>query len=168
MSHYYQRTRSVDDFASMYEAVRVQAPCAERPAADESERSSPSDVTSAPQSPASTPTLDSLDFSDADDDVQDDADDTHESSRLEPLIIDYDTLEDDLADIPPAAEAHQNGARHPAALPHPPSMAEDFSEGRLETFVGKPQKELPGTKDAYVSYLVTTKVGICRLSPNAL
>lgn len=40
------------------------------------------------------------------------------------------------------------------------AMAEDFSEGRLETFVSTPQKELPGTKDAYVSYLVTTKVGI--------
>ena len=38
-------------------------------------------------------------------------------------------------------------------------MAEDFSEGRLETLVNQPQKELPGTKDAYVSYLVTTKVG---------
>ncbi|KAF9736016.1 intercellular trafficking and secretion [Paraphaeosphaeria minitans] len=36
-------------------------------------------------------------------------------------------------------------------------MAADFSEGRLETFVDTPQKELPGTKDAYVSYLVTTK-----------
>ncbi|KAF2013149.1 hypothetical protein BU24DRAFT_393686 [Aaosphaeria arxii CBS 175.79] len=35
-------------------------------------------------------------------------------------------------------------------------MAEEFSEGRLETTVDKPQKELPGTKDAYVSYLVTT------------
>ena len=39
------------------------------------------------------------------------------------------------------------------------AMADDFREGRLETFVGQPQKELPGTKDAYVSYLVTTKVG---------
>jgi hypothetical protein len=47
-----------------------------------------------------------------------------------------------------------------AKAPRPtPSMADDFSEGRLETFVGTPQKELPGTKDAYVSYLVTTKVG---------
>lgn len=35
---------------------------------------------------------------------------------------------------------------------------EDFSEGRLETIVDKPIKELPGTKDAYVSYNVTTKV----------
>jgi hypothetical protein len=47
-----------------------------------------------------------------------------------------------------------------AKAPRPtPAMADDFSEGRLETFVGTPQKELPGTKDAYVSYLVTTKVG---------
>ncbi|KAF2468232.1 Phox-like protein [Lindgomyces ingoldianus] len=36
-------------------------------------------------------------------------------------------------------------------------MAADFSEGRLECSVGKPIKELPGTKDAYVSYQVTTK-----------
>ncbi|ORY09440.1 hypothetical protein BCR34DRAFT_516437 [Clohesyomyces aquaticus] len=36
-------------------------------------------------------------------------------------------------------------------------MAADFSEGHLECWVGKPQKELPGTKDAYVSYLVSTK-----------
>jgi sorting nexin-4 len=41
----------------------------------------------------------------------------------------------------------------------PNIMAADFSEGRLETIVGTPQKELPGTKDAYVSYQVTTKVG---------
>lgn len=38
------------------------------------------------------------------------------------------------------------------------TMAEDFSEGRLETLVGSPQKELAGTQNAYVSYLVTTKV----------
>jgi sorting nexin-4 len=39
------------------------------------------------------------------------------------------------------------------------AMAADFSEGRLETFVGSPQKELPGTQNQYVSYQVTTKVG---------
>lgn len=39
-------------------------------------------------------------------------------------------------------------------------MAAEFAEGRLETTVGSPQKELPGTKDAYVSYQVTTKVPI--------
>lgn len=38
------------------------------------------------------------------------------------------------------------------------TMAADFSEGRLETVVDNPQKELPGTKDAYVSYQVTTIV----------
>jgi hypothetical protein len=43
------------------------------------------------------------------------------------------------------------------------TMTAEFSEGRLDTSVGKPQKELPGTKDAYVSYLVTTKVGLAPL-----
>ncbi|KAJ9648452.1 intercellular trafficking and secretion [Coniosporium tulheliwenetii] len=33
----------------------------------------------------------------------------------------------------------------------------DFNEGRLECTVDKPQKENDGTKDAYISYLVTTK-----------
>lgn len=60
-------------------------------------------------------------------------------------------------------------ARQETHLPSPltpqsgasnPNMADDFSEGRLETFVGKPQKELPGTKDAYVSYLISTEVGL--------
>ena len=37
---------------------------------------------------------------------------------------------------------------------------EDFSEGRLETTVDTPVKELPGTKDSYVSYLVSTKVSL--------
>ncbi|CAO2656929.1 Nn.00g057320.m01.CDS01 [Neocucurbitaria sp. VM-36] len=37
------------------------------------------------------------------------------------------------------------------------AMAADFSEGRLETFVGSPQKELAGTQNQYVSYQVTTK-----------
>jgi sorting nexin-4 len=40
-------------------------------------------------------------------------------------------------------------------------MAADFSEGRLETFVGSPQKELAGTQNQYVSYQVTTKVCLC-------
>ncbi|KAH6638264.1 lipid binding protein [Boeremia exigua] len=54
-------------------------------------------------------------------------------------------------------------ADHLHALQNPPSaldaraMAEDFSEGRLETLVGSPQKELAGTQNAYVSYLVSTK-----------
>lgn len=36
----------------------------------------------------------------------------------------------------------------------------DFNEGRLECAVDKPQKELDGTKDAYVSYLVSTKASL--------
>jgi sorting nexin-4 len=47
-------------------------------------------------------------------------------------------------------------------------MAADFSEGRLETIVGSPQKELAGTQNAYVSYLVTTKVRLaccCHTTP---
>lgn len=38
------------------------------------------------------------------------------------------------------------------------AMAADFSEGRLETLVDSPQKELAGTQNQYVSYQVTTKV----------
>lgn len=34
----------------------------------------------------------------------------------------------------------------------------DFSEGMLECTVDKPQKENDGTKDAYISYLVATRV----------
>jgi sorting nexin-4 len=39
-------------------------------------------------------------------------------------------------------------------------MAEDFSEGKLETIVDSPQKENAGTQTQYVSYQITTKVGI--------
>ncbi len=37
-------------------------------------------------------------------------------------------------------------------------------EGRLDCTVSSPQKENEGTKDAFVSYLVTTHV--CRLNPH--
>lgn len=39
------------------------------------------------------------------------------------------------------------------------AMADDFSEGRLETVVDSPQKENAGTQTQYVSYQITTKVG---------
>jgi hypothetical protein len=47
------------------------------------------------------------------------------------------------------------------------AMAEDFSEGKLETVVDNPQKENAGTQTQYVSYQVTTKVGVhgCALVP---
>ena len=61
---------------------------------------------------------------------------------------------DDWSDIAEDARTLRNT---PSAL-DARAMAEDFSEGRLETFVGGPQKELAGTQNAYVSYLVSTKV----------
>ena len=79
-------------------------------------------------------------------------------------------LSDDWSDV--EQDSHIARAAWPA--PNAPAMAEDFSEGRygfrlpsstpnadktsLETLVGSPQKELAGTQNAYVSYLVTTKV----------
>lgn len=47
------------------------------------------------------------------------------------------------------------------------AMAADFSEGRLETSVGSPLKELSGTQNQYVSYQVTTKVGAAACSSTA-
>jgi sorting nexin-4 len=40
------------------------------------------------------------------------------------------------------------------------AMAEDFSEGKLETVVDSPQRENAGTQTQYVSYQITTKVGV--------
>ena len=114
---------------AMYESIRVHEP-------------RPSDSsTSATPTPQSSPTLAAPPpntspihaANDADFDLVDDFDD---------FSLDFNFIDAD-----------------PRAVLVPRSMAADFSEGRLETFVGKPQKELPGTKDAYVSYLVTTKVG---------
>ena len=124
--------RSVDDFATMYERVRVvQAhTSAERPSTSES--SDTSDVTQAP-SPASTPPSTAIDH------PRDDCDRNH---------LDNSDDSDDWDDLGELK-----------ASDNPKRMADDFREGRLETIVGTPQKELPGTKDAYVSYQVTTKVG---------
>ena len=63
-------------------------------------------------------------------------------------------LSDDWSDV----EEDSRSAKTAWPAPNAPAMAEDFSEGRLETLVGSPQKELAGTQNAYVSYLVTTKV----------
>src|SRR5690242_7961093 len=54
---------------------------------------------------------------------------------------------DDWSDIAHNLDENQ---KPPSAL-DARAMAEDFSEGRLETFVGSPQKELAGTQNAYVS-----------------
>ncbi|KAF1808641.1 putative sorting nexin-4 [Eremomyces bilateralis CBS 781.70] len=53
------------------------------------------------------------------------------------------------------AQGYKDGTPY---IPEPNSAMDqaDFSEGHLECTVTKPQKENDGTKDAYISYLVTT------------
>jgi len=129
----YQRPRSVDDFDKMYSQILVKRPSNSQ--SDDADDADTSDVTPA-HTPASTPTSTAIDRLHTEPDSEYDAlDDLNEFKHLGPLLT-----------------------FTPAHAP-PLSMAADFSEGRLETIVGTPQKELPGTKDAYVSYLVTTKVG---------
>lgn len=41
---------------------------------------------------------------------------------------------------------------------------QDLGEGRLECIVGDPRKENDGTKNAYISYRVHTKVGSNRMT----
>jgi sorting nexin-4 len=99
--------------------------------------SDPSDVTSSTHgSPPSTPTTFELDFEDA----------SNES--------DFDQISDREEKV--ADEACWRG--DPIAVRRR-AMAEDFSEGKLETLVDSPQKENAGTQTQYVSYQITTKVG---------
>jgi sorting nexin-4 len=129
--------QSVDDFEAMYERVRCPAPMEEvslgRPNANPT-CSEPTNVIppSSPPSPTSS------------------------QPRFDDLIDDpgYDQLSD-IADL---EEERLCYIRDPTAIRRR-AMADDFSEGRLETFVGHPQKELAGTQNQYVSYQVTTKVG---------
>ena len=65
---------------------------------------------------------------------------------------------DQLNDVCELEESALLRTRHPGAVRRR-AMAADFSEGRLETFVGNPLKELAGTQNQYVSYQVITKVG---------
>lgn len=46
--------------------------------------------------------------------------------------------------------------------------AQDFGDGVLECTVEKPQKDNEGTKDAYISYLVTTQVSLSNLPSTSL
>jgi sorting nexin-4 len=124
--------RSVEDFGAMYDQTRV-------PATRElAGTSSPSDVTSWIQaSPPHSPTTSELPFEDILDDP------------------DYDQISD-RADVE-EGEACWRG--DPVAIRRRAIMAEDFSEGKLETVVDSPQKENAGTQTQYVSYQITTKVG---------
>ncbi|KAF1840537.1 uncharacterized protein K460DRAFT_381313 [Cucurbitaria berberidis CBS 394.84] len=115
----------------MFERIRCNAP-AERPA--ESPSSSPGDLDVTPLSTTSATSSPEPPFEDLLEDSEFDR------------ISDREELEEDYLCF--------NG--DPLAIRRR-AMAADFSEGRLETFVGSPQKELAGTQNQYVSYQVTTK-----------
>ena len=125
--------KSADDIEAMHERVRHRAPALEEGA----KAGYSADVTDTPPSCPTQPTPASPPYQF--DDLLDDP----EYDR----ISDFDELED----------SRLIHIRDPQAVRRR-AMAADFSEGRLETFVGSPQKELPGTPNQYVSYLVTTKV----------
>lgn len=57
-----------------------------------------------------------------------------------------------------AHNTHSTSSASPSQSTMEATGSHEFTEGQLECTVDKPQKELDGTKDAYVSYLVTTKV----------
>lgn len=128
-------SRRVEDYVAMYERIRCNAP-AEAPT--KSPSSNPSDPDVTPTPPAVTPPTSNREpaFEDVLEDPEFDQ------------ISDWDELEEDyLFDKGDPLVVRRR------------AMAADFSEGRLETFVGSPQKELAGTQNQYVSYQVTTKVG---------
>lgn len=132
-SYHTKLGRSVDNYGAMYEHIRVPPP-----RQGLARTSSPSDVTSSTQ--ASTPpepTAPVLPL----EDIFDDSDFDHISDRAEVI----------------QGEACWRG--DPLAIRRR-AMADDFSEGKLETVVDSPQKENAGTQTQYVSYQITTKVGI--------
>ncbi|KAJ4372386.1 intercellular trafficking and secretion [Neocucurbitaria cava] len=119
----------------MYERIRCNAP-AEAPTKSPSSNPSDPDVTPTPTPPAVTPPTSNR--GPASEDVLEDPEFDQ--------ISDWDELEEDyLFDKGDPLVVRRR------------AMAADFSEGRLETFVGSPQKELAGTQNQYVSYQVTTK-----------
>lgn len=133
ISLYANLERNIDDFGAMYDYVRVP------PAGGGLAWNSHSDVTSSTQG-TTPPTQTTSELSLALQDILDDPE--------------YDQISD-------RAEVEEEEAcwrRDPLALRRR-AMAEDFSEGKLETVVDSPQKENAGTQTQYVSYQVTTKVG---------
>jgi hypothetical protein len=99
--------------------------------------SSPSDVTSSQASTPDTPTTPERDL----DDILNDPAYYQVRDRVE------------------AARRETDRRGEPATIRRR-AMAEDFSEGKLETIVDSPQKENAGTQTQYVSYQITTKVCI--------
>ena len=132
--------RSADDFGAMYERVRYRAPTLEG-AGKSLGHANPGHPTDVTDTPPSSP-----------------------RQRQTPgLYYQFDDLLDEpdydrLSDLEDLEKSRLNYIRDPETV-RKRAMAADFSEGRLETFVGSPQKELAGTQNQYVSYQVTTKVG---------
>lgn len=114
----------------MYDHVRVP------PAREGLAWSSSSDVTSSTPSTPPTQTTPELSLQDVLDDPE------------------YDRI----SDRSQVEEEEACWRRDPTAVRRR-AMAEDFSEGKLETVVDSPQKENAGTQTQYVSYQITTKVG---------
>lgn len=82
---------------------------------------------------------------------------------------DFDSVQwrrdDEEADVPPAKLKSNGKRRQSVPHPHLPDHNADTvdtagigAEGFLECTVDQPQKEHDGTKDAFISYLVTTEV----------
>ncbi|KAH4259517.1 hypothetical protein HBI04_043830 [Parastagonospora nodorum] len=134
MSPFDDVERSADDLGAMYDRIRVPAPAREAESTL-AWASDPSDVTSSTHvSPTCTPTTSEPDLEDVLDDPE------------------YDQISDrdDLAEDEACFRRELTAVRRRA-------MAEDFSEGKLETIVDSPQKENAGTQTQYVSYQITTK-----------
>lgn len=127
--------KSAEDFEAMHEGVRHHAPALDKGA----NAGSSTDVTdNTPSLTRPQPASPQHQF----DDILDDPEYDH------------------ISDIVELGKNHLVYNRDPGAIRRH-AMAADFSEGRLETFVGSPQKELAGTQNQYVSYQVTTKVCLC-------
>jgi sorting nexin-4 len=126
----------------MYERIRYRRAPMEGDNPGRANPSSPTDVTP-PSSPSTTSTHST-------------SDDLQDESLDEPL---NDSAEyDQISDREELEEDRLKFIRDPKTIRRL-AMAADFSEGRLETSVGHPQKENAGTPTQYVSYQITTKVG---------
>lgn len=141
MTCYYPLRESADGLGAMYESVQWWSVVLEGNSPDDANAASPTDVTDSAPSLSLLPSLQPT---------------ASPCGPFEDLVDEPDY--DHLSDLEELKQCYLIRPQHPTA-PRRRAMATDFSEGRLETFVGSPQKELPGTQNQYVSYLVTTKVG---------
>lgn len=136
--------RSAEDYEVMYEQIRagwIDAPpeggSLARPSSSASD-----DVRPAAQATPSTPSTPSTPTA---------------SEGLDGVLDDPGSEFDQIPDREEVIEGEAVERGEPLAVRRH-AMAADFSEGKLETLVDSPQKELAGTQNQYVSYQVTTKV----------